>query len=247
MSILDEITSAFMRSNSIFSDLDEFGRFQANDTQKNVEHIFHVSIPEGVTDIDERIFFAVNLNINVTYLHIEEFIKKALGHLYDPSWSSALLLLQDGFPLGELHDDKHYLIDISSVAAKKKSIQGFIDKYYQWLEPIRKKMRSPECLIDFEFHLNPECEPIYWEIRRLTYLFLHEKATLKPYLENLKEQFFPFVKEIEADEARLKAKDIDSFSDEDHMENWEIFIAKKAIEEMKKMLAAVENDKWCSG
>jgi len=251
MKILDEITSAFMQSNSTFGNLNEFDRFSANDTHKNVEHIFRISPdPEGVINMAGKNFFVVFLKINIRYLHIEELIEKALGDLYFSNCPSAVLNLSDGFPEEHLYSYQNYLIDVSSAAAQKKSVQEFIDRYYKWLEPIRKKMRSHECLADFEFYPHSQendHDPMHWEMRRLAYLYLYEKNTLKPYIKHLKAQFLPYVKYIEEEEAGLKEEDMNLLTSGGRMVNLEIYTAKRAIEEMKKMLAALENDEWCGG
>jgi len=156
MKILDEIIFAFMKSNSIFGNLNAFDKFPANDTHENVEHIFRIfPDPDEVINIGDRNFFVISLRISIRYFHIERLIEKALDDLYPSNCPSAVLDLSDGFPGVHLYSYRNYLIDISSAAAQKKSIQEFIDKYYTWLEPIRQKMRSLECLADFEFYLYP--------------------------------------------------------------------------------------------
>jgi len=142
-----------------------------------VRHVFHISSFEDEIVTDNGVFCAIDLFIKIKYLNIEKFIEKALGELYHLSGVSSALRLSDKFPEEEIFYNPEeeiffnqtYMIDISDPATKKKSIAEFIDKYYQWLEPVRQKMRSPECLTDFEFYPTPDLphKKLSWEIRRL--------------------------------------------------------------------------------
>jgi len=145
MDVCDEVMFEFINSKPIFGKPNEFNRFKANDTSKEVEHIFHISSFDDEVITDKGVFCAIDLAIDIKYIKIEKFIDETLRGVSSSDGISSALCLRNGFPQEEIHYHQKYLIDISNPAAKKKSIAEFIDKYYQWLEPIRQKMRSPEC------------------------------------------------------------------------------------------------------
>jgi|GEM_PF-1486634 len=251
-SACDDVIFEFIHSNPIFGKLNAFDRFRANDTSEEVRHIFHISSFGDEIVTDNGVFCAIDLNIKIKYPIIEKFIEEALGELYHLSGVSSVLWLSDGFPEEEIYHNPEeevdynqtYMIDISNPTAKKKSIAEFIDKYHQWLEPIRQKMRSPECLADFEFCPTPDFahKKISWEIRRLAYLYLYEeKATLERYIKHFKEDFIPYAQELDTVEAGLTEEDMDFWSmEENKMINREISSIRKSVEQTKKMLAALE-------
>jgi len=242
MRICDEIISAFMQSSSIFSNLNEFNRFSANDTHGNVKHAFYISpYPDGIINIKGKNFFTISFSLEIRYLHIEQLIENILGDLYPSGCPSVVLNLSDGFPEEHLYSHRNYLIDVSSAAAQKKSIQEFIEKYYKWIEPVRQKMRSIECLADFEFCPSPERNTLSWELRRLAYLYLYEKNILNNYIKHFKEDFVPYVQELDMAEAELTEEDMDFWSaKEDKLVNLELHTIRRSVEQVKKMLSALE-------
>jgi len=77
---------------------------------------------------------------------------------------------------------------------------------------------------------------------RLAYLYLYEeKAMLEHYIKYFKEAFDPYVQELDTVEAGLTEEDMDFWNwEEDKMINRETHTIRKSVNQVKKMLAALE-------
>jgi len=240
MDTLQRVIYELMKSNAAFGNLDEDDRFYASDTPEGVRNIFRISpVLEEVT-AENGIFLKIGLNVYVIYEEIEKLFDELLGEL-SFSGVSGTLDLMNWVPEEYLYLGYKYLINISNELEKKKSIDELIALYYQWIEPVRKKMHSPRCLMDFDFHPKPKGESIGWELRRLAYLYLYERAMLKPYIENLNERLLIHIKEIDRAEAELKEGDFNFWlGKEKKLVNLTIHTHRQWVTKMKNLLAVLE-------
>jgi len=144
-------------------------------------------------------------------------------------------------PEEDLYSGYAYLINISSESEKKISIDKFIALYYQWIEPVRKRMHFPRCLMDFDFHPKPKGNPIGWDLRRLAYIYIYERAMLKPYIANLNERFLLYIKEIDEAEAELEEEDFNFYLfRENKLVNLTIHTHRQWAAKMKNLLTVLE-------
>jgi len=240
MDTLQRVIYEFMKSNAAFGNLDEDDRFYASDTPKGVQNIFRISPVLEEVATENGVFVKIDVDVHVIYDEIEKIFDELLGEL-SFSGVSGTLNLMNLAPEEELYFGYTYLINISSESEKKKSIDKMIALYYQWIEPVRKKMHSLRCLMDFTFYPNPEGDFIGWELRRLAYLYMYERAMLKPYIENLNERFLLYIKEIDEAEAELEEEDFNfHLFRENKLVNLTIHTHRQWVTKMKNLLAALE-------
>jgi len=240
MNTLQCVIYEFMKSNAAFGNLDEDGRFYASDTPKGVQNNFDISSTLAKKEMENGVFVEIDFSLYVIYNEIEKIFDELLGELSFSGVSEDLNLM-NWFPEENLYCGCTYLINISSELENKLSIDKFIALYYQWIEPVRKKMHSPRCLMDFDFHPSPKGESIGWELRRLAYLYLYERALLKPYIKNLNERLLIHIKEIDRAEAELEEGDFNFWlGKEKKMVNLTIHTHRQWVTKMKNLLAVLE-------
>jgi len=240
MDTLQRVIYELMKSNAAFGNLDEDDRFYASDTPKGVKNIFRISPVLEELTIKHRVFAKINLNVYVIYDEIEKIFDELLGELSFSGVSGSLDLM-NWIPEDNLYRGYTYLINVSGELEKEKSIDRFIDLYNTWIEPVRKKMHYPRCLMDFDFHPEPKGESIGWELRRLAYLYLYERAMLKPYIENLNERLLIHIKEIDRAEAELEEGDFNFWlGKEKKMVNLTIHTHRQWVTKMKNLLTVLE-------
>jgi len=229
--VIKEISSAMVAMNPAFQWLEESlvdkTQFYATDVPKDVIHRFHIFSPADEIKKDGKNFIPISLSVHIIFYDIEKLIVDALGE--SPSHLHTYTLgLSRGFPKEELYLNQMYLIDISSNVAKKLSINCFVRGYEKLLEPIRQKMRTPDCLGDDQFFPFHEGDPLGWVMCRIAWHYLNNsKEEFEAYAERLKEPLALHEMEIEE-----KAQE--------EGEHIFIQISRKTAARTKRLLAALK-------
>jgi len=242
MNVVSDFISSMVYVNPWLEDLKDDCRIRATDTLDNVEHIFYVSVDDELKK-SNSLFVAVSLRFEVIFKDIENVIAKALGDT-EPWRVSCNLWLSEELCGEKLLINQEYLIDVSSDVAKKKSLSQFFEMYNKKIEPLRKKMRSQECLDDYEFYPDPRGSELLWEMRRIVYLFLYRKEKFKSYIDGFKDGLKMYIEKIDAIEKELgnEHNNLQVLEDgELAAKNIFVYQQRKWLEEANKILWALEN------
>jgi len=201
MNIIKNISTAMIEKNPAFEFIknssENFDKFQATDTSDDTSHIFHIYSPSWAKNKSSGKSLAIVMNIGVTFTRIEKLIAEILEYSM-PHPVSYGIDLSDGFPEKYLYDKHIYTIDLSSNAAIHKSIDLFVDNYNKYLEPLRLKIRSPNCFSDELLDTYPISNPLRLLLRRIAWVYLYRsRDEFSFYAKNLNKELIPYTKEID--------------------------------------------------
>ncbi|MFT3777777.1 MAG: hypothetical protein QM772_05770 [Ottowia sp.] len=179
--------------------------FHATDTGKNVNHRLFAYNSFGHVEKAGGPWLALNFGVGIRFSRIEEIIDEKINR---PSSTvePTRISLMGRIPDDTLYLGQFYLIDLSS----DKKIEGGIDSlgrlYYEYLEPLRKIMRSESCFDDPFFYPEHDYGILGWELRRAAYYSATlDTESFASYVSRLKNRVYDYESGL-GDDASLAAQ-----------------------------------------